>query len=316
MQRAATAFRSSTRSATSASPEAATSARARSTGDVVAFLNPDTVVSTGLPAALEEPLRTGRGNRHRSTPSARRAGASPRLGHVIHVSGIGWSGGYGEPADGRLEPPDVSAPSGAAMAIRSETFHEFGGFADEFFMYRGGRSARVAGVHRGHSCRRAPRRRRASRVRVRPQLGRTYFLERNRLVFVGSCFSPRSLVVLAPLLVATELAMVAFASEGGLVPRQARRLGMARPKCGARRLQAPVDAGPAQGTGPRPGGLADTSVRAEDDSGARPPSGSEPARRALLGARQARALTTSSVVSSPGTDGRRARRNVVGSLTP
>ena len=31
---------------------------------------------------------------------------------------------------------DVSAPSGAALAIRAETFAELGGFTDELFMYQ------------------------------------------------------------------------------------------------------------------------------------------------------------------------------------
>jgi GT2 family glycosyltransferase len=132
-------------------------------------------------------------------------------GTELHVSGIGWAGGYGEPADSLVELRDGPAPSGAAMAMRAETFHELGGFAEEFFMYLEdlelGWRARIAGY----------------RVVVDPaadvlheyEFGRNprknYFLERNRLVFVLSAYSARLLVLLAPLLVATEVGMVLLA---------------------------------------------------------------------------------------------------------
>jgi GT2 family glycosyltransferase len=97
------------------------------------------------------------------------------------------------------------------MAIRAETFRELGGFAEELFMYLEdlelGWRARLAGY----------------RVVVDPgadvlheyEYGRnprkSYYLERNRLVFVLSAYSPRQLVLLAPLLVVTELGMAALA---------------------------------------------------------------------------------------------------------
>ena len=132
-------------------------------------------------------------------------------GVEVHVSGIGWAGGFGEPADSLAELRDVPAPSGTAMAVRAETFRELGGFAEELFMYLEdvelGWRARLAGY----------------RVVVEPaadvfheyDYGRnprkSYFLERNRLVFVLSAYSARQLVLLAPLLVVTELGMAALA---------------------------------------------------------------------------------------------------------
>src|SRR5581483_3156480 len=64
-------------------------------------------------------------------------------GTVIHVSGLGWSGGYGTSsavpatlADAPATLEDVTAPCGAAMALRADVFHELGGFHDEFFLYQ------------------------------------------------------------------------------------------------------------------------------------------------------------------------------------
>jgi GT2 family glycosyltransferase len=136
-------------------------------------------------------------------------------GTEVHVSGIGWAGGYGEPAESVSEVREVAAPSGAAMAVRAETFHALGGFAEELFMYLEdlelGWRARIAGL----------------RVVVDPTADvyhdyefarhkrKSYFLERNRLVFCLTAYSGRLLILLAPVLVATELGMVVLALKEG-----------------------------------------------------------------------------------------------------
>ena len=102
------------------------------------------------------------------------------------------------------------------MAIRAETFGELGGFAEELFMYvedlELGWRTRLAGL----------------RVVVDPggdvlheyDYGRnprkSYYLERNRLVFVLSSYSTRLLILLGPLLFATELGMTGARAQGGL----------------------------------------------------------------------------------------------------
>jgi GT2 family glycosyltransferase len=185
-------------------------------GDVVVFLNPDTVVAEGallqLERALEDPSVGLVMARLRLLGEPNKLNSS---GIEVHVTGIGWAGGYGEPADSISEPREVSAPSGTAMAIRAETFRELGGFAEELFMYLEdlelGWRARLAGysvlleptadVFHDYEYGRNPR--------------KSYFLERNRLVFVLSAYSLRQLVLLAPLLVMTELGMSALALKEG-----------------------------------------------------------------------------------------------------
>jgi GT2 family glycosyltransferase len=185
-------------------------------GDVLVFLNPDTVVAPGALRVLEERL---------ADPTIGIAMARLRLlaepellnssGTEVHVSGIGWAGGYGEPAESIGELREVAAPSGAAMALRAETFRALGGFAEELFMYLEdlelGWRARLAGlrvdvdptadVFHEYEFARNPR--------------KSYFLERNRLVFALTAFSPRLLLLLSPVLVSTELGMVALALKEG-----------------------------------------------------------------------------------------------------
>jgi GT2 family glycosyltransferase len=189
---------------------------AEAAGDVVVFLNPDTVVAPGAVRQLERRL---------SEPTIGIAMARLRLldrpellnsaGTEVHVTGIGWAGGYGRPAETVSELRDVAAPSGAAMAVRAETFRELGGFADELFMYLEdlelGWRARLAGyrvvidpaadVFHEYEYGRNPR--------------KSYFLERNRLVFVLTAYSARQLILLLPVLLATELGMAGLAAKEG-----------------------------------------------------------------------------------------------------
>jgi GT2 family glycosyltransferase len=187
---------------------------AEATGDVLVFLNPDTVVEPGaltrLAATLQDPAIGIAMARLRllGQPELLNSG-----GTVLHLSGLAWAGRYGEPAEVLRELEDVAAPSGAAMAIRRDVFCELRGFTEELFMYLEdtelGWRARLHGL----------------RVVVDPgadvyheyEFGRhrtkLALLERNREIFVLTAYSLRLLLVLAPVLAATELAMLAFATK-------------------------------------------------------------------------------------------------------
>lgn len=189
-------------------------AAGEATGDVLAFLNPDTVVAPGaiaqLGRTLEDPKVGIAMARLRLLDDPEKLNSS---GVQVHVTGIGWAGGFGEPIATVEHLQDVPAPSGTAMAMRAETFRELGGFAEELFMYLEdlelGWRARLAGyrvvldpaadVFHEYEYERNPR--------------KSYFLERNRLVFVLSSYSVRQLLLLSPLLLATELGMVAIAAK-------------------------------------------------------------------------------------------------------
>lgn len=185
-------------------------------GDILVFLNQDTVVA---PGALERLAATLDDSTIGIAMARLRLLDRPELlnssGSKVHVSGISWAGGYGEPADSVAELREVPAPSGAAMAIRADTFRKLGGFTDELFMYQEdlllGWKARLAGM----------------RVVIEPgadvyhdyEFGRNvakhYLLERNRLVFILSSYSTRLLLLLSPVLLSTELAMTVLAAKEG-----------------------------------------------------------------------------------------------------
>ena len=185
-------------------------------GATLVFLNPDAVVADGalerLAARLADPdvgiamARLCLFDRPEELNSG---------GTIVHVSGLAWAGRFGEPAASIVEPEDVAAASGAALAVRSATFRELGGFTDELFMYH----EDVELSWRAHL--------RGLRVVVEPgadvfheyDFGRNAtkiaLLERNRLIFVLTAYSLRLLLLLAPVLALGELAMLALAARRG-----------------------------------------------------------------------------------------------------
>lgn len=185
-------------------------------GKTLVFLNPDTVAAPHSLKRLVEPLDDpGVGISTARLLLLDRPELLHAAGTVIHVSGLGWSEGFGSASGNSEKETEVTAPCGAAMAVRADTFAELGGFHDEFFLYQedvqlgwrthmSGRRVVVsadAEVYHDYDFERHSKKR--------------YFMERNRLAFLGTCFSARTLLLLAPLLLATEIAMLVLAARQG-----------------------------------------------------------------------------------------------------
>jgi GT2 family glycosyltransferase len=184
--------------------------------DVLVFLNPDTVVAPGalrrLAKRLEDPAI---GIAMARLQLLDRPGVLNSGGTVVHVSGLAWAGRFGQPTEDIRAVEDIAAASGAALAIRRETYDALGGFTPELFMYQ----EDVELSWRAHLS--------GLRVVVDPaadvfheyDFGRhttkLALLERNRLIFVLSAYSIRLLLLLAPMLALGELAMLVLAARRG-----------------------------------------------------------------------------------------------------
>ena len=200
---------------------------ARTTGDAVAFVNPDLFVEPGALAAIEAAARredvaiaTGEVRLHDNAASGASAVTADEIrlnatGGVLHFTGLGWSEHFGAPVAEAGPSRPVMIASGALMAVRRAVWDELGGFTDDLFLYhedaelslrawlRGYDNAFVAGAAGLHHYEfsRNPR--------------KFYFLERNRLYLVAVCFPSRLLALALPALLAYEVGIVAVAAKEG-----------------------------------------------------------------------------------------------------
>lgn len=194
--------------------------------DTLVFLNPDTTVASGAVTALERALEDD---------SVAIAMGRLRLfdrrelmnatGCAIHISGLAWSDGYGEPVESVDRQCEITYANGSALAIRAELFHRLGGFTPELFIYHEdlelGWRARMQGY----------------RIVLEPaadvfhdydysrNVRKNYFMERNRLIFVGSAYSLRLLLVLMPVLAAAEVGLLFVAWREGWLRDKLRGWG-------------------------------------------------------------------------------------------
>jgi GT2 family glycosyltransferase len=149
----------------------------------------------------------------------RNAGANP-----LHPTGISPSGGYGEPRE-HGQPRDVIVASGACFLARRDAFLALGGFVEDFFLYYEDVNlswrTRIAGL-RVVYCPQAVVTH-GYEFGARPR--KWFLLERNRQFSVLANYELRTLLLLAPLLLATEAGLIVVAALGGWLPQKLRAYG-------------------------------------------------------------------------------------------
>jgi N-acetylglucosaminyl-diphospho-decaprenol L-rhamnosyltransferase len=186
------------------------------TGDLILFLNPDAIVQPGFREAISSPLSNGREWAAWQGLVTMDGGAHVNTnGGVIHFTGVSWAGRAGQAVPTSPGPAEVAFASGACLAVPRERWREQGGFSPEFFMYcedadlslrlrlGGGRIGCEPGARVDHDYEFAKG---AAKWRM---------LERNRWAVVLRTYPAALLLLVAPALAATELALWAVALSGG-----------------------------------------------------------------------------------------------------
>lgn len=189
---------------------------AAGTGDFLAFVNSDAIVS---PPALARLVAVAAEPGVGAAMGSIRLGARPDLintaGNPLHFAGLSWAGGNGEPATAYPARRAVASVSGCCFVMRRKLWEELGGFAEEYFAYHEDTELSLRLWQQGLSVEYVPDAVVAHHYEFSRNPRKFYLLERNRLATLLTTYQGRSLAVLAPMLLLTEAAMVAAAAAGG-----------------------------------------------------------------------------------------------------
>lgn len=191
---------------------------AEATGEYLAFVNSDAIVTPSALAALAAVA---------AEPSVGVATASVRLaenpdlintaGNPLHFTGLSWAGGHGEPASRHAVRRAVASLSGCCFVIRRKLWERLGGFPAEYFAYHEDSELSLRLWQQGHSVQYVPEAVVLHHYEFSRNDLKYYLVERNRLLTVLTTYQARTLLLLAPMLALTEAAMLATALVGGWV---------------------------------------------------------------------------------------------------
>jgi GT2 family glycosyltransferase len=202
-------------------PAACNRGAASSSGELLLFLNPDAVVAPGFRDAIELPLSERRGwAAWQGLVTAEGGRVVNTRGGLVHFTGIAWAGGAGEPLDEPIGgagsgPVEPGFASGACLAIPAAEFDAVRGFSEPFFLYHEdvdlSLRLRLAGGRLGVE----DRARADHEYEFAKGPAKWRRLERNRWASIIRTYPGGLLWLLAPGLLATELALVPISIAGG-----------------------------------------------------------------------------------------------------
>jgi GT2 family glycosyltransferase len=202
---------------------ACNSGAAAAGGELLLLLNPDAAPAPGFVRAIKGPLTGGSGWAAWMGLMTSHGGTSLNCaGGEIHYTGIAWAGRAGEPAE--TAPPgrrEVAWVSGGCFAVPLATWRRLGGFPPQFFIYQedvdlsmrlrleGGRLGIEPAAVVDHD------------YEFMKNTEKWRRLERNRWAMVLRTYPGALLALLAPALLATEIALLFVSLAGGWLPKKA-----------------------------------------------------------------------------------------------
>ena len=190
------------------------------TGDLLLFLNPDAAPAAGFVEAIRAPAQDDRGWAAWMGLVTMDGGARINTsGGIIHFTGIAWAGEARRPvAAAPTGPMEVPFLSGTCLALPRSAWERLGGFPQTFFMYCEdvdvSLRARLAGGRLGVE----PAARVDHDYDFAKGAAKWRRLERNRWALLVRDYPGPLLALVAPALLATEIALIAISAAGGWLP--------------------------------------------------------------------------------------------------
>jgi GT2 family glycosyltransferase len=185
-------------------------------GDLLVILNPDAAPLPGFGEAIRRPWAQERGwVAWQGLVADKGATEINSAGNPVHFTGIVWAGGHGRPLADAPAAQEVTSLSGACLAIPRREWEAVGGFPERFFLYHEDVDLSLRLRLRGGALGIEPTAVVDHDYEFGARALKWRWLERNRWAFLIRVYPAPLLVLLAPALIATELALVPVSIAGG-----------------------------------------------------------------------------------------------------
>jgi hypothetical protein len=184
-------------------------------GELLVLLNPDALALPGWSEAIRAPWNS-QWAAWMGLVLLEDQQSINTSGGVLHFTGFGWAGQIGEPASASpARTSEVAFLSGACLALPRATWEAVGGFPEHFFMYCEDVDLSLKLRLRGATLAVVPDARVAHAYEFAKGDRKWRLLERNRWATMIRCYPGPLLAMVAPALLAAEVAVWLLAVRGG-----------------------------------------------------------------------------------------------------
>lgn len=185
--------------------------------ELLLFLNPDALPAPGCVERLRDAAGTRPGwGAWQALVTLAGGAAVNTSGGLVHFLGFGWAGDCDAPVETvRGDPHEVPFASGAALVVRREAWERAGGFDPAYFMYAEDLELSLRLRLMGYGVGIVPAARVEHDYDFEKGDYKWFLLERNRWRTLVRVYPAPLLALLAPALVAFELALLPVAARGG-----------------------------------------------------------------------------------------------------
>lgn len=191
-------------------------------GELIVLLNPDAIVQPGWAAAIREPYGCDEWAAWMALVTMDGGAVINTSGGILHFTGLGWAGQAGRPvAEGPRAPTAVGFLSGACLAIPATIWRSLRGFPEHYFMYCEDVDLSLRLRLRGERIGVTPNAIAVHAYDFDRGAAKWRFLERNRWATIVRTYPMSLLALLAPALLATEVAIWIAAVRGHWVRMKA-----------------------------------------------------------------------------------------------
>jgi hypothetical protein len=186
--------------------------------DFIYLLNPDTEM---MPDALQEAIKVAASEKFvGSVQSLLIRGDNQNqinsCGNALHFLGFGYAKGDHDPiTSAPTRPKAIGYPSGAGVLLPTKVLREVGLFDEMLFAYHEDLDLGWRIMLTGRSNYIAPKSKVIHHYEFSRSISKWHLMERNRLIVVLKNYKLLTVIALLPALLATDMAIWAFAAKGG-----------------------------------------------------------------------------------------------------